>query len=358
MKNISNKIAIALAALALLASGCRKDKLKYDIPTSYSFDNVNYSGQSDRLSMMSELSTYMKSAHTPGTVLDLQRLRDMYENANNPFSFVSSKQLKDKTFLATQGTIENYFVQLANASQSTVPGADGTAGVVYSLDSSKNYLFDANGWEYAQLVEKGLMGALCYYQATGVYLAVSKIGEDQVDNETITPGEGTAMQHHWDEAFGYLGVSKEFPVSTSGLRFWGKYANDRDGLIKCNDSLMIAFITGRAAINNDDHDTKWKQVDIIRRNWENVIAATAIHYLNEGKADATDDALRNHALSEAVAFIDALRYNPDKRITDTQVNDIIGGLGNNLYQVTLASLDNARNTLASIYGFTNIKDQL
>jgi len=60
------------------------------------------------------------------------------------------------------------------------------------------------------------MGACLYYQATSVYMGASKM---DVDNETIVPGEGTAMQHHWDEAFGYFSVPKDFPLNKSGLFF-------------------------------------------------------------------------------------------------------------------------------------------
>lgn len=357
LRNIGT--AAAVASLAMFWTGCRKDKIQdYDIPATYTFDNVKYSGQTERLNMLSEMSTYMKTGNTPGTLLDAQTLRNMFENANDPFSFVSTKQLKDKCFLPDQATFDTYFDQLAAASQSTVPGADGTAGVVYSLDSAKKYLFDANGWEYTQLIEKGLMGAVFYYQATAVYLSESGISEETVDNEQVTAGEGTMMEHHWDEAFGYFGVPKDFPANTTGIVFWGKYANDRNGLLECNTPIMNAFIKGRAAISNDDHATKWNQIEIISDTWERVIASTAIHYFNEAKTDLADDALRNHALTEAVAFVKALKYNPSRRITDTQISTVTGAVGNNLYQVTVQGLDNARNTLSSIYGLDSIKDQL
>jgi hypothetical protein len=121
---------------------------------------------------------------------------------------------------------------------------------------------------------------------------------------------------------------------------------------------MNAFLKGRAAISNDDHKTKVEQVQLVRDNWELVIAGTAIHYLNEAKADFADDALRNHTLSEAYAFASSLRYNPTRRISDAQLQSALTAMGTNFYESSLASLDNARAILSSAYGLNAIKDQL
>ena len=352
---------ITLAALLAIffLNGCKKCKepICFDVPTTYSFDNVSYSGQTERLNMMEEMTTYMKTANTSGVALDATMLKEMYENEGNHFSFTSSKQLKSKTFSLDQDKYETYMDAIAAASQSTVAGSNGVAGVVESNDGGKKYLFDENGIEYTQLIEKGLMGAVFYYQATAVYLSEDRIGA-AVDNTNITPGEGTDMEHHWDEAFGYLGVPTDFPSNTDGVRFHGKYLNSRDGVMGISQPLMDAFILGRAAISNDDMDVKNEQVPIIRSNWEKAIAGTAIHYLNGGRSDIADDALRNHQLSEAIAFIDNLRFNPEKTISDAQIQEALDLIGTNLYNVTAAKLLEARDLLSSIYGLDSVKDQL
>jgi hypothetical protein len=343
----------------LMLVGCRKERLNdYDIPSTYQFEPMSYAGQIDRLKMLVEMSQYMKSANVPGISVDPQVLRNMFENANAPFSFTSERQLKDKCFLSDQALFESYFDSMGVGSLSAQVGSDGVAGVVFSSDSSKSYLFDAKGWEYTQLIEKGLMGAVFYYQATGVYLSESKIGEDVVDNETVVPGEGTAMEHHWDEAFGYWGVPVDFPSNTAGLLFYGKYTHDRNPLLGSSKRLMQAFTTGRAAISNDDHATKWAQIAIIQEEWEKVMAATAIHYINEGLTNLADDALRNHALTEAVAFVRSLKYNPNRKITDSQISAFESAIGANLYRVTTQGLDGARSILSQVYGFDSIKEVL
>lgn len=359
--NRNQYITLIFAALFIFGmTGCKEDceeTICFDVPNTYTFDNVSYSGQTDRLNMLEEMTTYMKTANTSGVALDANTLKSMFSNEGDVFSFTSTKQLKNKCFSLDQDMFEGYMDAIAVASQSTVPGSDGVAGVVSSNDGSKSYLFDENGIEHIQLIEKGLMGAVFYYQATAVYLSEDRIG-DAVDNTNITPGEGTEMEHHWDEAFGYFGVPTDFPTNTTGVRFHGKYCNSRDALMGTNQSLMDAFILGRAAISNSDMAVKDEQVVAIRDTWELVIAGTAIHYLNGGRADLADDALRNHQLSEAIAFAQSLKYNPTKKITDAQIEEVLNLIGTNLYAASASNLLQARDLLSSIYGLDNVKEQL
>jgi len=367
MKN-AKILLLAASALTFLAS-CEKDTVEpapgtpgYTVPATYNFDNVNYSGQTARLDMTAELVTYMKTGNTPSTVLSATTMKNMYSNSGSPFSDPalnnSGKQIKNKVYPLEQGMFELYMDSLALASTSTVPGSNGVAGVVVSTsDPNKKYLLDANGKEWTQIIEKGLMGAMMYYQATSHYLSESQIGTG-VDNITVVPGEGTAMQHHWDEAFGYLGVPVDFPTNTAAARYWGKYCNSRNTLLHTNAALMNAFLKGRAAINNNDHTTKNAQVAIIRDTWEKVAAATAISYINVAKTNIADDAQRNHALSECLGFIEALKYNPTRRIDDTQLAQVKAYIGNNLYNVTIANLDQARDLLSSICGLDSVKTTL
>jgi hypothetical protein len=348
--------SIGAMMAASFFSSCREDKIKYDIPETYNFDNVSYSGQTSRLDMFDEISDYLATATTPGTVLDAQHLRDMFENQNNPFTFTATKQLKDKCFLADQTQIETWMDAAAASSSSTQTAAQGIAGIATSLDGNEKFLFDANGFEPAELIEKGIMGAVFYYQAVGVYLTESKTGS-AVDNTTITEGEGTPLQHHWDEAFGYFGAPKDFPTNTA-TRFWAKVCAERNAQLASSAALMTAFITGRAAINHDDHETKAEQITIIRDTWEKVIAATAIHELNEAKSHLGDDALRNHEISEAIAYTRALKYSPTKKITDSQIQSIIDMFGTDLYTVTLTAIDGARTALAAPYGLESIMNAL
>ncbi|MCX8081352.1 MAG: DUF4856 domain-containing protein [Bacteroidia bacterium] len=369
-----NRLILSFLTVSLLTFSCKKDKKNndntpqkpsgpgYTVPTTYNFTNVNYSGQTTRLDMLAEMKAYMNTGNTTGNVVLASKLKDMYANVNSPFANnalnTSGKDIKSKVFSLDQNLFEKFMDSLQIASQSTVAGSNGVSGVVASnTEPGKNYLCDKNGIEWAQIIEKGLMGALIYYQSTAVYLSESKIG-NSVDNTSVTPGQGTAMEHHWDEAFGYFGVPVDFPSNTNGVRFWGKYCNDRNPLMGCNATIMNAFIKGRAAISNKDYPTRDQQVPIIRDNWEKVIAATIISYVNKTKQKMTDDAIRNHNCSEIMAFIMNFKYNPTKKITDAQINQLKTYLGYNFYNITTTQLDNIKNLLSSIYGLDSIKDQL
>jgi len=363
MKNLRLLGLALLAAFTFTAcddENSTENEGNYEIPSTYDFENVSYTGQTQRLDMMEELTVYMKTAND-GAVLEAQAMLDMYANENNAFENAelneSTKQLENKTVEAEisffKESIRDFAAATAEANGGE--GSNGTAGVVTSNDGSKQYFFDANGFEHIQIIEKGLMGSCFYFQGTSIYLASGKM---DVDNETIEEGEGTAMEHHWDEAFGYLGVPTDFPSNTDGARFWGKYANGRDDLLGSNEALMTAFITGRAAISNKDLDTRDEQIEIIRNEWEKVSAGTAVHYLNEANDAFADDAIRNHTLSEAWAFIHALKYNPNQKLDNAEVQSILDELGTNFYEITTDNINAAKATLVSAYGFEDVQDQL
>lgn len=344
--------ALVACSIAFSFQSCKKDNnTDYDVPSTYNFTNVDYSGQTYRLAMLTELSTEMKKGNNSGTIVDANVLLNMYANANNPFANdtlnTSGKQLKDKTFTTERNLIEGYLNAHASASQSVSPGNNGTAGVVQV--GTVKYLFNANGQEYVQLVEKGLFGSLIYYQIAAVYLGDDKMG---------TQVAAADRQHHWDEAFGYFGVPTDFPANTTGTKFIGKYCNDRNALLGTNAAIMNAYLKGRAALNNDDEAAVTEQIAIIRENIEKVLAGTAIHYINEALANVGNDAVRNHTLSEALAFARALRFSPTKKISDSQQNQIDTYFGSNFYTVSTTDLQAAKDLLSTIYGFDSIKDQL
>lgn len=349
MKRIN--VAILTICVLTLINSCKKKENNYNRPSTYSFNNVDYSGQTTRLAMLSELSAEMKKGNTSGVSVSSAVLLNMYSNTGNPFADsslnTSGKQLKDKTFITEQPIIEGYLNAHSLASQSTQPGSNGTAGVV-EVGSAK-YLFNENGFEYTQLVEKGLFGSLLYYQIVSVYLGEDKMGAQVALEDRL---------HHWDEAFGYFGVPVDFPGNTTGVKFLGKYCNDRNALLGQNSVIMNAYIRGRAALSNGDEETVNSQVSIIRDNLEKVLAGTSIHYINEALSNAANDAVRNHTLSEAIAFARALKFSPTKKITDSQLSQLEVYFGNNFYTVSTTNLQSAKNLLSNIYGFDSIKDQL
>ncbi|MCB0755186.1 MAG: DUF4856 domain-containing protein [Flavobacteriales bacterium] len=311
-----------LLATSLFMSSCNQDDNNdLDVPSTYSFtrngsSTVDHSGQTERLDMLALLSTYMKSSNTVGaTALDADLMKDMFANENAPFGGQTfAKDLKSKCFQSDVAMFEGFMDDLATASAASGTASDGTAGVLVdgSSDPTSGYRVNANGVELTQIIEKGLMGAVFYYQAMEVYLSADRMGT--TGNSDLSEGENyTDMEHYFDEAFGYFGVPTDFPSATSldDARFWGKYCNSRnnglyDGL---NKEIATAFRTARAAIVAKDYDARDAAIQTIQQKWSLIAAASAIDYLRKGKASSGEpNYKRHHTLSEAIGFLMALKY--------------------------------------------------
>lgn len=356
------KFVLPLIAVVLTLNSCKKDNEEVELietvtaatcsTGTYCFLRdgnltVKYKGQTARLDQLGELVTYMKSGNTPNTVLDAEVLNEMFSNADGAGSDyfsatagVSGKQLENKCFLGTIDSYYDYFLALESASMSTVAGSNGIAGVVTStVNTSKQYLLDGNGFEYTQLIDKGLAGDVFYYQATSSYLVGTENGS--YDNVTIAdPAEDkyyTEAEHKFDEAFGYFGVPTNFPTNTEGVRFHGKYCNSRDAALGTN-AIMDAFIGCRIAITANSDVAPFTAA--LRTEWHRTIAGTAISYLKLAKENINDPAIKCHELSEAYAFIGNLLHNtPELALTPTQVQEARDLMGSNFYDTTEDDLD-------------------
>lgn len=330
-----------------------------EVPDLYSFENVNYSGQRTRLDQLDEMMKYIETGNEKGVALDVSVMQAMFENtngnANGNFTFTSVKQLKDQCFAPDQAVLEGYFQAISDVSFTDQSAWNGQAGRISSSTGENYRMFNENGWEYAEMIEKTIMGAVFYYRATSVYLTDE--GMD-VDNNEIIPGEGTAMEHHWDEAYGYFGASDSFPAEVEHARYWAKYCNRRDAYLSTNESISFAFRQGRQAMKVQRYDVRDEALEKIKLEWERVIAGSAIHYINESIANMSDDYTRNHTLSEAYAMVNCLFYNDEKSISQNEIDSVKGLIGENFYEVTLEGLQAARDKLAEIYDMNGAKSLL
>lgn len=349
----------------IFCSGChKKDKNKtpqpdsYSIPSTYNFDNVDISEQKTQISMLDELLGVIDGGKD--TPLDSSKLQTYYSNTGAPFSADSlnnsGTSLVSATFDTLQAYFRSYLDSVVVASSSGKTASNGVAGIAVSANGNEKFLLAANGFDYQEMIEKAGMGGILYYQATANYLSDNQIG-DSVDNSNVTTGKGTAMQHHWDEAYGCLGFPSDFPNHPEQGIFWGEYAATVM-LSNAGTDLQNAFIKGRAAIDNQDMDTKNKQRTTIFFEWEKLIAAAAIHELNEAKKNITDNAVRNHNITEAIGFILSFKYNPSKSINDVQIQNLLSVFGNNLYTIQETSIDQTINQLSSLFGLDSVKSSL
>lgn len=334
----------------------------YAVPSTYNFTNsagnstVDFSGQSTRLEQLRQLIAYAESGES--AVISAQSLKDMFQNTGGNggglftgAAISSSKQLKDKCFALDVALIESYLDSSAAASINyATPASNGQSGTLTS--GASTYLFSANGFDCAELIEKGIMGAVLEYQALNVYFSDSKMNVD--NTVAVDPANGqyyTAMQHHWDEAFGYFGVPVDFPTTPSD-EFWGEYCMNQNATLSSNAVMMDNFLKGRAAIVNSNITDRNTAILNIREMWENIAAYQAMSYINSAIGYfGNDQAKYLHNLTEAYAFIYTLRYAPieTRNMTTTEVDSLIASFGGNLWTLTVQDLNTIKATLDAKY---------
>ncbi len=368
---MKNKLLLATLALAFIFTSCKKDTKTpepdptpapvgptYTVPTSYTFTNTNFTSSTQRIAMLGEITTYIRSTHTATAAtqptLSAQKLKDMYSNAASQYTDAtlnaSGIQLKDKTGNAFSFVteLEGYFddcqpASITAAANPTITTA--SSGVKGKLISpARAILVNGNGFEYKELAEKGLMGTVFYYQAMTILANIATY-----DNTTIT-NSSTAQEKAWDEAFGYFGVPTSFPTSTVGLKYWGSYGNSVNVAIGSNSLIMNAFLKGRAAISNKDNTARDEARNVVVSTWEKIAAAKCISYIKSAKNNLTDQATLHHNLSEAYGFVVAFKYNSAKTISDADITTLLSYFGTNLFNLTPSNLDLAISKMESVFG--------
>ena len=355
----------------LLFSACDKEPC---LPTRYEFEPMNYEGQLLRLDMTERISDLIDSSlnsSMPNVLSVIQSLSNMYVNTQNAYNEARldtcGKQLSNKTISSEQSAISQYIDALSNIlTNTTTPASKGQSGVVFANNGTPYYI-DSNGVELKQIIEKGIMGACFYYQATAVYLGDGKMN---VDNQEVVVGKGTDMEHHWDESFGYLGAPVDFNNASQDVRFWAKYVQTvSQTYTPLRDELFSNYIKGRVAIGQDNLTDRDQAIYEIRKNWEILVAGTAIHYLNAAIAsyNSGDTGKYHHQLSEAYMFIHSLKFGArTSSLTTLAIDDLListfgstSPLSIDLYQCSLTQLENLKSAIVqSIAELAPHKDQL
>ena len=330
------------------------------------YSTVSYGGQTARLDMATEMMNALANSTTTKSMLS-----GMFENSGNYFSTnelnSTSKQIKSKTAVGAEtplSTSESAYVvslfddwfkdyadNVAPIVGSTTMAASGSAGM------AENRELNAKGMEYDQIVAKSLIDALWLDQVVNGYLSATKLN---VNNDTRDPNEdnnATAMEHHWDEGFGYV-YGKFGPKNISGDLtsdgLLGKYLN------KFPDyslTVLNAFTAGREAIIAKDYTERDAQAAIIKETLSLVVASKAISYLEESALIAVDlSPSYFHALSEGYGFILSLQFTNDGNgnayFTHSEVNTMLSTLdaGNGFWDRTAIELQDIADQIKSATG--------
>tara|TARA_B100000902_G_C27288521_1_gene905772 strand:- start:847 stop:1965 length:1119 start_codon:yes stop_codon:yes gene_type:complete len=355
----------AIVALASCGTG-NTDPCTVNAPADYSFtvdglSTVTYSGQTQRLQMAGELGSALSDPAT--TEAALNAMFNHQSGDNNfagPGLNASSKQIRNKTAYYSTTTVQaeihehfeewfkDYADNVAPAITAGTIAASGTAGM------AGNRELNAKGFEYDQFVAKSLIGAMCLDQIVNGYLADGKIG-DAVDNVTRDPNEdmnSTAMEHHWDEGFGYVyGVDQDITtpeIDSDG--HLGKYLNKFEDH---RTTVYNAFKLGRQAIVDNCSEVRDAQAQIIKETLSLVVALKAEGYLRESAAADALSPEYFHALSEGYGFILSLQFTHNANgmpyFSHEQVHTMLATLeaGNGFWDRTPAELIQMADDIAA-----------
>ena len=173
------------------------------------------------------------------------------------------------------------------------------------------------GMDYTQLISKFAMGAVFYNQAVNSYLGKKMEIGQKPNNKPYKDGAYyTGKEHSWDEAFGYWGsaahaltlnaeqnynVAKKKDMASADYNGDGvvdvyseyTYAHayyassyDKGGKTNYLATINQAFINGREIIrdadgrnlNFDERTKLLAERDVIRDNWQKVIAESVFKY--------------------------------------------------------------------------------
>lgn len=359
MKKVTLSAITLLILTSFVFTACEDDeKDQLVIPAEYDGSNfaVNTATQAAVRTQLSNLTTEMKKGRNAGTSVSLDALNQLYTGSNPSLQAIATAYY-DSRISGANG----WLAELAKASGNTyTPGApDGGEG-----GASGGHLFDENGLELEQMIEKGLFGAAMHNHAI------------QLANGEITPATV-------DQMVSIFGAHPDFPNSNSSKvanpdKFLANYAarrdkNDGNGLYT---QIKEGFIKLQAAVAaGDEYSAEQEEaLATVFEAWEKINAATAINYCHStisglSATNPSDAQIAGalHAYSEGVGFLHGWRTinSKFKIITDTQIDEILA-LMNAPYNGTptsykfatdpvneLPKLTQAIERLQDIYGFTD-----
>jgi hypothetical protein len=350
IKNLSLLVAVVIFFTSV--TSCSNDDNDtvippYDVPATYSFTNVEYKESAARISMWVGYTGILGKGNN--RQLSQDTINNLWNNTNSSFTAETAAGIP-YTFDVLNGltfnlagkttdavTFKAYADSMVKISQFyTTPASRGVAGKIGTR------IFNYTGLEFNQAVAKGLMGSFSLSNISSIFDNISKD-----DNNTVVAGQGTAMQHNWDLAFGYVGIPKDYDTSkayTSAIADrpfgLGGYFAERGKFIKSGGIVFEAFRKGRAAIAVKDYAVRDAAIATIKEYIEKTLAAAAFNYLTAPQTQ-TELSSKFHGLSEGYGFILALKYRAaNSKLTAANYQTLLDIINTDFYVLA----DDASNT--------------
>ncbi|MDX2135605.1 MAG: hypothetical protein SFV52_12480 [Saprospiraceae bacterium] len=348
--------ALLFASLAWTACNDDDEREPLNIPSAYDGANFNANTATEAgvRQSLTNLVNEAKKGRTAGVQVPFANLNQLYNQAGNP-TLVS---ITTPYYAGRLNGASGFLQELANASGTAyVPGPPTGQGGVFA-----DYLFDENGLEMEQMIEKGLFAAMLYKHF------------NELTHSTIT--DATV-----DRMLSIFGAHPDFPNSYQASKhanpdvFSANYAARRDK----NDGngfytrIRDQFIKLQAAVRagSDYNRERDEAIEEIRSLLEKSSAATVINYcyatisrLSATNPTDADKGAALHAYGEAVGFMHGWRTAEHKTITDAQIDEVLillnapyNGTPTSYTFVTdpvnqLPKLTEVINRLADIYDFS------
>ena len=403
MKGLLKTIMYTVCA-TLVFQGCSEDSDSttestvdntITTPTTYEFasrfndgeSSVSYTGQVVRNVLIKDLKT-LASSGTAAT--DSATMTDLFRNGGASSANLLNPQLQTKW--SDFSNTKNLSGKIASETMLGFGKTPTEQMYEWFAQVASGTLITTDSLELNQVIGKGLSGVVGYYQGTSVYMP--KI---DVDDNTVPSSDGaayTAMEHHWDESFGYFGAARDYNTMYTDTGLKGKtvsYDSNADGSIdykteyyfdwayyagkwdaKCADAgctsdndftgtIMGAYLEGRTLIHNQAALTSIQaQRTIVVNTWEKLVAASVIGYINSviGKIAPESTASVYHSWAEMRAFAMALQYNSYMLISSSDLTSIITDMGNAPpapadYATYTTKLQAMKTKLQSAYSFAD-----
>ena len=259
-----SKLLYFLSLMLMFTIGCEDEEVAdndsgtttLETPAEFVFESrfeqhagessVSYSGQVVRNLLVNDIKTQIGTDAGSGDATTL--LSMMANDDPNRMILTSTTPSSMQTKYHDISTM-HLNDRLDAVSDYILPGYEMNAGDAISAwvtDAVTNGKTNADGIRLDQMVQKTLWGAVAYWQGTSKYM--SKIPND--DNTMSDDGDPyTAMEHHWDESFGYFGAARDYNTG---------YSDDNARKTTQNDSNGDGFIDFKTEF------TYWRAIVFIR----------------------------------------------------------------------------------------------
>ena len=278
-------------------------------------NSVKYTGQMARQVLHDSLKALVKTG-------DLNKMMAYY-NGEDGLEIISPKS-KDgfpikQTMIAEIGS-GNLSGKMYKGAIAGWGGLTGPETIEHMMQKASEVEggFDPNtGFDYTQLISKFAMGAVFYNQAVNNYLGKKMEIGQKPNSEPYKEGSYyTGKEHSWDEAFGYWGsaahalaLSAEDNYNVAKKKDLASADHNGDGVVDLYSEMTYAhayyassydkggktdylatvnqaFIDGRLVIRDaggrnlsfDERTEMLAARDIIRENWQKVIAESVFKY--------------------------------------------------------------------------------